>query len=185
MGTEKPLLLRHAEDFEYYARQLLDADIFMKRVHFADHLQTTWFAMRQEIEHILKTGKPELVQEKPVTKRVGPQRRTKPPALNAPHEDHPKDEPKLRFRDKTVADGAAILLAEQGKLHGREIERLLKEGGYRSKSQFFQNVLDSTFKRDGRFRNVGGNTWELKEPSLFTNGKVEVGKDAAELPNPQ
>jgi hypothetical protein len=84
-----------------------------------------------------------------------------------------RDDHRQRFSDKTMSEAAAILLAERKQLHGREIERLLKEGGYRSRSQFFQNVLEATFKRDGRFRNIGGNIWELQEPQFFTpNGKI-------------
>jgi hypothetical protein len=176
MADEKPLLLTLAADIDYYVHELLASERFMKRVHFADHLQGTWFQMVKEIEHFVKTGKPELIEEKPAKKFASP-KRAKLRALDAPHEDHAKvkpDEHQSRFRDRTMAAGAAILLAEHGKLHGSDIERLLKEGGYRSKSKFFQNVLDSTFKRDGRFRNVGGNTWELKAPPLFANGNAEV-----------
>jgi hypothetical protein len=184
MANENSVLLKLAADMEYFARELLDAEPFMKRVHFADHLQTSWFQMKDAIELFLKTGEVELAKEKNVTKKVLTLKRIpRTPAKQQAHEDHPKIESKeheVRFRDVTMADGAAILLAEHKQLHGKAIENLLKRGGYRSKSKFFQNVLDATFKRDGRFRNVGGNTWELKEPSLFVNGEVEVQRDEDE-----
>ena len=173
MSDENAVILKLATDMEYYARELLDAEPFMKKVHFADHLQTAWFQLKDEIEHFIKTGEVKLAREKNITNERPSSKQLRIVKGDDLHESHPKPDLGLRFRNVTMADGAALLLAEHKQLHGKKIEELLKAGGYRSKSQFFQNVLDSTFKRDGRFRNLGRNTWELNEPSLFLNGAVE------------
>jgi hypothetical protein len=189
MAKKKPKLLSLAWDVDFYAHEMLDAKSFIQRVHFADHIYRAWVAMKRELEQFLKTGKPEMIEEisaesTSISRRSkGPRARKtdRSTQLALPHRpENERDEHRLRFSDETMADGAAILLAEKKKLHGREIERLLKEGGYRSKSQFFQNVLEATFKRDGRFRNVGGNTWELKEPQFFgSNGKAMRAAEVA------
>jgi hypothetical protein len=181
MSNEKPLLPKLAGDMEYFARQVVEAkDDYMKQVHYSDHLQTTWWAIKDEIELILKTGEVSTIEDRPTFADSGESDR--PGAILSEannrlrEEDHPerKAKPDFRFRDLTLVEGAVILLTENGKLHGREIERRLKSGGYQSDAKFFQNMLDSTFKRDGRFKNVGGNTWELKNPTLFHNGITNV-----------
>jgi len=73
---------------------------------------------------------------------------------------------KGRFRESTIAEGGKILLKEHGVLHGKEIERLLKEDGYRSNSDKFQNTMVVAFRRDGGFENIGGNRWKLKDGGL-------------------
>lgn len=70
---------------------------------------------------------------------------------------------KNRFRNLTLAQVGAMLLAEHSQLHGTQIEELAKEGGYKGGTENFQNYLPIAFKRDGRFENIGGNTWKLKE----------------------
>jgi hypothetical protein len=82
-----------------------------------------------------------------------------------------------------LADAAAALLATHGTLHGSKIEQLLKEGGYRSRAKFFQNVLDSAFKRDGRFRNLGGNLWQLQEPLLSSDRTEQPGEEHGPAPD--
>jgi hypothetical protein len=174
-------------DIDFYAHEMLDAKSFMSRVHFADHIYRSWVAMQKELEQFLKSGKPEMIDEVsvdaiPINRSKGVRgRKAESPQPALRHgSDSERDEHRQRFSDKTMSEAAAVLLAEKKQLHGREIERLLKEGGYRSKSQFFQNVLEATFKRDGRFRNVGGNIWELKEPQLFNpNGKAVNEEDVA------
>lgn len=68
-----------------------------------------------------------------------------------------------RFKHMTIADGGKILLKEHGVLHGKEIEKHLKAGGYRSHSHKFQNTMVVAFRRDGGFENIGGNRWKLKD----------------------
>lgn len=68
-----------------------------------------------------------------------------------------------QFRNLTLAEVARILLKENGTLHGKEIERLAKAGGFKKGTNNFQNYMPVAFKRDGGFENVGGNTWRLKE----------------------
>jgi hypothetical protein len=70
-----------------------------------------------------------------------------------------------QFRKLTLAEVAKVLLKEYGKLHGKEIERLAKAGGFKGGKENFQNYMPVAFKRDGGFENVGGNTWRLKEPA--------------------
>ena len=67
------------------------------------------------------------------------------------------------FRKLTLAEVAKVLLKENGKLHGKEIERLAKAGGFKKGTNNFQNYMPVAFKRDGSFENIGGNTWRLKE----------------------
>jgi hypothetical protein len=68
------------------------------------------------------------------------------------------------FRDLTLAQIGKLLLKERGELHGKDIERLAREGGFKHGTKKFQNYLPVAFKRDGGFVNVGGNRWKLKEP---------------------
>lgn len=72
--------------------------------------------------------------------------------------------PSDRFRKMTIAQAASIVLKEAGRpLHGKEIERRVKEGGYRSGAEHFQSTLFVAFRRNGGFENIGANTWRLKE----------------------
>lgn len=68
-----------------------------------------------------------------------------------------------RFAKSSIADGTRILLQENGQLHGREIEKRLKGGGYPTKSTKFQPILRNTLIRVGGFENVGGNIWRLSD----------------------
>jgi hypothetical protein len=69
-----------------------------------------------------------------------------------------------RFRDVILAEVARTLITENGRpLHGKEIERLAKAGGFTGGTNNFQNYLPVALKRDGGFENIGGNTWTLKE----------------------
>src|ERR1035441_8096786 len=68
-----------------------------------------------------------------------------------------------QFKNLTLAKIGRRLLAEHGKLHGKEIERLAKAGGFKGGKENFQNYMPVAFKRDGGFENVGGNTWRLKD----------------------
>ena len=68
-----------------------------------------------------------------------------------------------RFEQLSIAEGAKILLREHGVLHGKDIERLLKSGGYTSNSKKFQTTMVVALMRDGGFVNIGKNRWKLKE----------------------
>jgi hypothetical protein len=182
---QKPLLIDLAEEIDSFARLFLAAEPYLLQVHYADHLAYATTAFRKELEVILKTGKPTQTTEidaKAVRPKLARVRRISPPADT--HVDHRPDaevgapDPR-QFRDMTLVKAALKLLTENPRLHGKKIEELLKTGGYPTKAKHFQTMLEATFRRDGRFRNVGGNTWELKEPSLFANGKVE-GAEVAE-----
>jgi hypothetical protein len=97
---------------------------------------------------------------------------TAPGSLNG-HVKHLPDNPGVtrevssgakRFKDRGLAEVGKIILQEHGApLHGKEIERLAKAGGYRSESEKFQNYMPVAFKRAGGFENIGKNTWRLNE----------------------
>jgi len=74
-----------------------------------------------------------------------------------------------KFRSLTLAQIGRLILEEYGSLHGKEIERLAKAGGFKGGTKNFQNYMPVAFKRDGGFENIGGNTWKLK-------GTVEQAK---------
>jgi hypothetical protein len=75
-----------------------------------------------------------------------------------------------QFKKLTLAQIGRLLLKEHGRLHGKEIERLARAGGFKSGTKNFQNYMPVAFKRDGGFENIGGNTWRLKE----TEGAEQV-----------
>jgi hypothetical protein len=77
----------------------------------------------------------------------------------APAGDHPHSG--KRFRDSTLAEIGRVLLAEHDVLHGRDIERLAKAGGFQARTKNFQNYVPVAFKRAGGFENIGGNRWKL------------------------
>ena len=79
-----------------------------------------------------------------------------PPAEQAHHA-------RQRFKDLKLAEVGKILLKENGSLHGKDIEKLAKAGGFKGGVNGFQNYMPVAFKRDGSFVNIGGNTWKLKE----------------------
>jgi hypothetical protein len=68
-----------------------------------------------------------------------------------------------KFRGLTLATIGKMLLANGGTLHGKEIERLARAGGYKGGIDNFQNYMPMAFKRDGGFENIGGNNWKLKD----------------------
>lgn len=70
-----------------------------------------------------------------------------------------------RFRNVTLAQAAKVLLAEAAgtPLHGAEIERLAKLGGFTGGTKNFQNYLPVALKRAGGIENIGGNRWRLNE----------------------
>ena len=68
-----------------------------------------------------------------------------------------------KFKDLTMAEVGRILLAEHGTLHGKDIERLARAGGFTGGMNNFQNYMPIAFKRAGGFENIGGNRWKLNE----------------------
>jgi hypothetical protein len=67
-----------------------------------------------------------------------------------------------KFADLTLAQIGKQLLEEKGgTIHGSEIEKLAKAGGFKSTSEHFQSYLAVAFKRVGGFENLGKNTWKL------------------------
>jgi len=70
---------------------------------------------------------------------------------------------RYRFRNLSLAQIGRILLSEQTQLHGKEIERLAKAGGFPrgGSGKNFQNYLPMALKRAGGVENIGGNTWKL------------------------
>ena len=68
-----------------------------------------------------------------------------------------------RFKDLALAAIGRTLLGEHGTLHGKDIERLAKAGGFKKGGKHFQNYMPTAFRRDGGFENIGGNTWKLRE----------------------
>jgi hypothetical protein len=80
--------------------------------------------------------------------------------------------PEARFRDMSIAAASKLLLTERGMLHGSEIERMLRAGGYETKARRFQNVMRIAFEKDGGFVNIGGNLWKLKSQDVTTDQKV-------------
>jgi hypothetical protein len=69
--------------------------------------------------------------------------------------------PNTRFRDLALAQVVYELLSHHDQLHGTEIERLAREGGFRGGTNNFQNYLPMALKRAGGFENLGRNTWML------------------------
>lgn len=73
------------------------------------------------------------------------------------------------FKDLTLAQIGKRLLEEHGTLHGSEIEKRAKAGGFKSDSEHFQSYLAVAFKRVGGFENLGKNTWKLN-PNIRPSG---------------
>jgi hypothetical protein len=88
---------------------------------------------------------------------------------DARREPRPRPQ-RLPFKNLTLSQAVKALLQVHKRLHGKEIETLVKEGGYRTKARHFQQNLISASERDGGFINVGGNTWELKPEIVHLNG---------------
>lgn len=68
-----------------------------------------------------------------------------------------------QFRDVGLADVARELLSGVDSMHGVEIERLAKAGGFESDAKHFQSYLSVALKRKGGFENIGKNRWRLND----------------------
>ena len=75
------------------------------------------------------------------------------------------------YKDMSLADIAYDLLQDRGKLHGLEIERLAKAGGFKSSAKHFQSYLSVALKRKGGFENTGKNNWVLN-PDIQPDDRV-------------
>jgi hypothetical protein len=167
-----------------YTDDLLTLDFFRARVHIADHCFDVLDAIETEVQRIVKTtpSNEEIEREAAATVEIESpaSEKSEPPCEStATHQSKRR----LPFRNMTLAEATKALLHEAGgPLHGREIERRLKEGGYRTKSHHFQAGMLSAFQRDGSIVNIGGNTWQLKIPELIfpTNGNGKDDETTAE-----
>ncbi|MGB9382983.1 hypothetical protein [Candidatus Binatus sp.] len=167
------------EQLGAHVNELAAAPYFPAQVHMADHIYRTIGELYQELEHFLKTAshQPPPLPRRRTIKEIS----SKPAALPNRHSEHEHDDqqPELKgqpFKKMTIAEAARVLLKERGVLHGREIEQLLKQGGYPTASEHFQSTMNVAFKRDGGIENIGRNRWRLKPSSSNSNGKVEVGQ---------
>jgi hypothetical protein len=68
-----------------------------------------------------------------------------------------------QFKKITLAQIGKLLLAEHGTLHGKDIEKLARAGGFKGGAKNFQNYMPVAFKRAGGFENIGGNKWRLND----------------------
>ena len=161
---------------ETYADGLENAPHFRARIHIAEHLYDFLDEIYQEIERIVKADKLPKNEAENVNSTPTGQREE----LYLEHRDEPKVAKPFRFRKATMAEGARALLRENGQLHGKAIEQLLKEGGYKSEAKHFQSSLAVALGRDGGFENIGENTWKLKSSE---NGHGTVMMRLPELTN--
>jgi hypothetical protein len=83
-----------------------------------------------------------------------------------------------QFRGMKLADIGRMLLKDRGVLHGSEIERLAKAGGFKSSARTFQPYLSVAFKREGGFENIGKNRWKLNESVPPGDRADEEGQSA-------
>src|SRR6266404_816752 len=75
----------------------------------------------------------------------------------------PTTRSRRNFKGLSLAEVGRALLQHGQALHGKEIERLAKESGFKGGTKNFQNYLPVAFKRAGGFENIGGNRWRLNE----------------------
>jgi len=139
---------------EAFVDELATAPHFRARIHMAEHAYDILDEICGEIEKMVTSPS----VKDPTEER---QMREMPSA----HREDARPIKPLRFKKMTLVQTARALLKDHGQLHGKEIERLAKEGGYRSKAEHFQSTLAVAFKRDGGFENLGENTWRVKPPS--------------------
>jgi hypothetical protein len=154
-----------------YAEGFLHAPHFRARVHLAEHLYDVLDEIYEEIERIVVKGEamPEGESEEIDPTSIIPREE-----LPLNHRDEPRIAKPLRFRRTTIAQGARTLLQTHGQLHGKDIEKLLKEGGYKSNAEHFQSSLAVALGRDGGFENIGGNTWKLTTKTSVQGSVVPI-----------
>lgn len=130
------------------AQELKDAAI--KRLLF----------LREQIDAGLNTLGYEPIQE------FGRMGRNGTPHPTVSHESELKRPPGPKpFSDMDLASVARIILREHngGPMHGKEIERIAKAGGYAKGGAHWQGYLGIALKRAGGFENIGMNRWKLND----------------------
>ncbi len=161
------------ERLEALSNNLQVAQTVRERVRIADRIYEALNEIEQRVETfvIKEIGQPTNAAETLKSK-----------AVKLSGDD--KTEKKDRFKRLTIAEAGKVLLKERGVLHGKEIENLLIEGGYKSKSEKFQNTMVVAFRRDGGFENIGGNRWKLRElQSLVSQRFPREAREGKEVPN--
>lgn len=195
MDSPKSLLKPFIEQLSQYADELEHSDVFRMRIHFEEHMYGLLDTIEKEVQRVVLATPQEdyRVSEFVVGTSLSFDPSTSAPTaeaagqscesgeLGVPHVPKPR---RLPFCNMTSAQAAKVLLIEHGQLHGKEIERRVKEGGYKTKARHFQQSLLSAFQRDGGFENIGGNVWKLKnataDPSLNgSQAKPEGDQDTA------
>jgi hypothetical protein len=159
------------ERLEALSNNLEVAETVRERVRIADRIYEALNEIEQRVETFVvkEIGQPSNSTETLKSKAVKPL-----------SED--KAERKDRFKHLTIAEAGMILLRERGVLHGKEIENLLIEGGYKSKSEKFQNTMVVAFRRHGGFENIGGNRWKLRDAQAPQRFPRE-GRESSEVLN--
>ncbi len=188
-------LLSLTECVEHFTRAFVNADTFREQIHLAAHILDHLHMIETEVESAIKGQPRPAIEVEKSPQRSFPEfegdspcqeRAQSPSGENGPkqngHEKHP-DGHSPTFRNLTLVQAGEILLTEHPVLHGKELERLMKERGYRSKAEHFQKMLQATFTRDGRFENTGLNHWRLKQ--VVSNGQngdgsVKAGEERPE-----
>ena len=147
-------LQNQVQALDVLAANLTKATSIREKVKLADRIFETLGECERLVERFITT-------ELGTTNGARPSGQT-PTTLTKAADEHVQSR---RFRDLKLADVGRLLLKERGVLHGKEIERLAKEGGYKSGGEHFQSYLGTAFKREGDFENMGRNRWKLKEES--------------------
>lgn len=112
--------------------------------------------------------------------------KNRPPTPVVTPPQYPNIAAAKKYRNMKLADIGRSLLQERGVLHGKEIERLAKDGGFKSENRSnFQSYLAVAFSRAGGFQNIGKNQWRLNpgvpaldrksDPSTNVNGNHPNG----------
>jgi hypothetical protein len=184
-ATPKSILPGFIARLAEHAENLAKTEDFRLRVHYADDIFSLLDTIECEVERVILAGPPQhnySVTEITVDglgagtvsaslnlcpAPAGPTTGEPPEAQPQRHRDlKPR---RLPFRSLTLAQAAKVVLREHGQLHGKEIERRLREGGYKTKARYFQAGMLGAFERDGGFINIGGNTWKLKPEAANGN----------------
>ena len=166
-------MMRQVEEF-------VDTPHFRGRIHMAEHIFDTmddiYKAVQDSFAHPIEEESPTTLHERQTDLEVkssqeeaGAHAATKAFRIGGSSK-------LMRFRKMTMAEGAEVLLTDQPQLHGSQIEKMLKDGGYRSYSENFQSALTVALKRAGKFENIGGNMWRLKRNDESSDDFLVVSK---------
>jgi hypothetical protein len=199
MDTGESGLLSFVECIEHFSQAFLKADSFREQIHLAGHIHDHLRMIEDEIERLIKGQPAPATRVEDSPQPSFPEFHFPEFQIDAPCDEHsdttkngaltstPKKSMERhlpKFRNLTLVEAGEILLKEHPELHGKELERLIKDGGYRSKAEHFQKMLQATFTRDGRFENVGLNRWRLKPlPQIGQNGDGGAKAGGEERPD--